>query len=373
MKKIRLDDPKLKYPGIHNIYPIMNETSMHSNIEPLNSEFSKQSEHILDTNYGRILNTSVGQPYGDSKSMGYYFRNEKFKIIDNLRVPFRKIPVFKFIDLAQVSSIIQQIEKENPDFEILLRGQTNIYKIKRSSDELKYLYGDSNCTEPSFQPSFLRSNFDEYFIKNLWHNQTSSMFNDVGIDLKNLISENDLKIYYNDVNKIKGHFHFTPIALGYAQHYGLPSIGLDLTKDLKVALWFASHKMNIQKNGLCELSKLDDFKKSTLFIFRSPKDTVFSHREIKPKKIINTRPDKQDAWFCHTGWGDSKNQLATNLCCAIRLDSDILNEFDDNYGASLFPNRTEDLVLNYFLDMKNRKENMNEVKRALNKIYYLSE
>lgn len=216
MEKIELDDPKLTYPGIHNIYPIMNETSIHSNVRHLKDEDSKQSEHILDTKYGRILKISIGQPYGNSKSMGYYLRNETFKVIDNLRVPFRKIPVFKFIDLAQIKNLILQIEKENPDFEILLRGQTGIYTIKRSSEELDYLYGDSNCIEPSFQPSFLRNNFDEYFIKNLWHNQTSSMFNDVGIDLKNLISENDLKIYlkiyYDDVNKIKGHFHFTPIA-----------------------------------------------------------------------------------------------------------------------------------------------------------------
>ena len=375
MKKIKLDDPKLIYPGIHNIYPIMNETSIHSNLKTSDSSLPKPSEHILDTNYGRILNTTAQQPYGDSKSMGYYYyyRNENIDIIDNLRVPFRKIPVFKFADLTQVKSIIQQIEKENSDFEILLRGQTSVYTIERTPTELNYLYGDSVCKEPSFQPSFLRSNFDEYFIKNLWHNQTSSMFSDVGIDLKNVISETDLKIYYDDVNKIKGHFHFTPMALGYAQHYGLPSIGLDLTKDLKVALWFASHKMKIEKSGLCDLSELNDFKESTLFIFRSPKDTVFSHKQIKPKKISNTRPDKQDAWFCHTGWGDSKNQLATNLCCAVRLDSSILNEFEDDYGSSLFPNREEDLVLNYFLDMKNRKENVNEVQRALNKIYHLAE
>ena len=205
----------------------------------------------------------------------------------------------------------------------------------------------------------------------LWHSQTALMLNDVGIDLKEVLNSEDYLEYRKDVFKIKNSPHFTPISLGFAQHYGLPSVGLDLTKDIKVAAWFATNKLIIDNDGLAETRQLEDFSESTIFIFRCPKDTVFSHKSIKPKFIENTRPDRQDAWFCHSGWGLSKNQLASYLVCAIRLNDRALTVSNSDYTNYLFPDRSEDLVLNYFMDIKTNSKTTGEVKRALNKIYLL--
>lgn len=370
MQLINITDSKLEYPGFYNIYPIQNEMSIHSGIIEL-AKKEDSTHFFIDDNYGRVLNENINCPYGNSKTINYYSHSAYHKIIDELRVPFRKIPVYSFEDYDSLSKLISQIERENPDYEILLRGQTSLYTIGRTSDENLFLFGDDKAKEPSFKPSFVRSDFNEFFIYGLWHSQTALMLNDVGIDLKKVLKSEDYLEYRKDVFKIKNSPHFTPISLGYAQHYGLPSVGLDLTKDIKVATWFATNKLIIDNDGLAETRQLEDFSESTIFIFRCPKDTVFSHKSIKPKFIENTRPDRQDAWFCHSGWGLSKNQLASYLVCAIRLNDQASNLSNSDYTNYLFPSRSVDLVLNYFMDIKENSKNTGEVKRALNKIYLL--
>lgn len=370
MQSINITDNKLEHPGFYNIYPIQNEISIHSGLNELTKKEGK-THHLIDDNYGRILNENIIYPYGNSKVINYYNLSSNHTIIDELRVPFRKIPIYKFEDYENLFKLISQIERENPDYEILLRGQTSLYTIERPADEKLFLFGDDKAKEPSFKPSFVRSDFNEFFIYGLWHSQTALMLNDVGIDLKIKLNGEDYLEYQKDVFKIKNSPHFTPISLGFAQHYGLPSVGLDLTKDLKVATWFATNKLIIDNEGLAKTRQLEDFSESTIFIFRCPKDTVFSHKSIKPKYIENTRPDRQDAWFCHSGWGLSKNQMASYLVCAIRLNDRVSNLSNSDYTNYLFPDRSEDLVLNYFMDIKENSKNTGEVKRALNKIYLL--
>jgi FRG domain len=371
MLDFELDDIRNKYPGFYNIYPIENEISIHSITK--DSLLNKGGKYFLDDYYGRIIESNSVSPYGDGRKSGYYLRHYPEKIIDTLRVPFRKIPIYELDGTRQIQELIETIAEENPSHSILLRGQTTFYPLDRKKSETAFLYGEDSVKEPSFQPSFLRSNFNETFIYSLWHSQTALLLDDVGVDLSKFLTAKQLRDYYDDVTKIKGSPHFTPIALGFAQHYGMPSIGLDLTKDLKVALWFAANRLDINNEGIASTYPISDFSDSTLYIFRCPDEAVFSHKQIKPKFINNTRPDRQDAWFSHVGWGLAKNQLASYLVCGVRLTSNILNLFEATYAKYLFPSRNEDLVLNTFLDIVENEKYIGEVRRALNKIYTLKE
>jgi hypothetical protein len=362
------DDFRNKYPGFYNIYAIESEISVHSLIRGVSTE---KSGRFLDDFYGRIIDLSYPTPYGDSSILDYYVQDYKDTVVDTMRVPFRKIPIFRIDEITEMEQLIIKIKSENKPYEVLLRGQAKSYPIDRSVEEKKMLYGLQEYFEPSFQPSFLRANFDEFFIYNLWHCQTALMLNDVGIDLEATLSPSDLQAYNQDVEQIKVSADFTPIALGIAQHYGLPSIGLDLTDNIKVAIWFATHELKIGDGGRTEVNPISDFNNSTVYIFRCPGDAVFSHRKIKPKFIDNTRPDRQDAWFSHVGWGFAKNQLASYLVCGIRLGPKALELFEDGYNNYLFPSRKEDLILNYFLDASQNSKYTGEVKRALRRIYAL--
>lgn len=369
MIEIDRNDIKIKYPGFYNIYPIQQEISLSSNI----GQFADTSAKLLlDDYYGRMINPNTSSVYGDSNLLDYYFSHYSKKCDEYLRVPFRKIPVFEFVNLEEIKAMIKMIEENNSGYEILLRGQCKQYTLQRSKQETKFLYGEETVIEPSFQPSFLRNNFNEYFIYNLWHSQLALMLNDVGIDLSEYLSKTQMQEYYSDVDNIKSSPHFTPIALGIAQHYGFPSIGLDLTKDINVATWFATNSLKINDDGNAKTEVIKNFDQSTIYIFRCPKDSVFSHKNIKPKFIENTRPDRQDAWFSHVGWGYSKNQLASYLVCAIRLKPEAADSLDKDLDEYLFPNRDKDLVLNYFLDAKSNPKYKGEVKEAFKKIYVLN-
>jgi FRG domain len=371
MLDFELNDLRNKYPGFYNIYPIENEISIHSVTK--DSFSNKEGKYFLDNYYGRIIKSNSVFPYGDGKKLGYYLPHYQEKIIDTLRVPFRKIPIYELDSTIQIQELIETVIKENTSYSILLRGQTKFYASDREKSETAFLYGDDFAKEPSFQPSFLRSNFNETFIYGLWHSQTALLLDDVGVDLSRFLTNKQIEEYREDITKIKGSPHFTPIALGFAQHYGMPSIGLDLTKDLKVALWFATNQLVIDKEGIAATYPISDFSESTLYIFRCPEDAVFSHQHIKPKFINDTRPDRQDAWFSHVGWGLAKNQLASYLVCGVRLTPNILSLFEPTYAKYLFPSRDEDLVLNTFLDIVENKKYIGEVRRALNKIYSLKE
>jgi len=305
--------------------------------------------------------------------LGYYFPHYKDKIVDTLRVPFRKIPIFELNDLSDIQQLIEKVVKENPTYSILLRGQVEYYPIERDMEEIAFLYGSVNAKEPSFLPSFLRSRFNETFIYSLWHSQTALLLQGVGVDLSKVLNNEQLNEYNYDRMKIMGSPDFTPISLGLAQHFGMPSVGLDLTKDLKVALWFATNVLNIDDNGFATTYPTKDFSSSTLYIFRCPNDAVFSHKKLKPKFIENTRPDRQDAWFSHVGWGHAKNQLASYLVCGVRLKPSILSLFESNYPKHLFPNRNEDLVLNSFIDIADNPKYKGEVRRALKRLYILKD
>jgi len=369
MLDLDLEDIKYIYPGIFNISPITNEVSIHSLKPPFYSY--PNNEFYLDEQYGRIINKNATVAYGDDKSMNYYDIRNPDKIVDTLRVPFRKIPIWELKSIEEINNLIKIIIEENKSHTILLRGQTKLYELTREEQDCRFLYGNSTVKEPSFQPSFLRSNFNETFIHSLWHCQTALLLNDIGVDISKILTDIQRKEFYEDLNKIILSPHFTSISLGFAQHYGLPSVGLDLTKDLKVALWFATNELIINERGEAIVSQLKDFSESTLYIFRCPDDSVFSYKELKPKFIENTRPDRQDAWFSHVGWGYAKNQLASYLVCGIRLNSEFLNLFEESYSEFLFPPREVDLVLNTFLDISACKKYKGEVRRALNKIYTL--
>ncbi|WP_199142034.1 FRG domain-containing protein [Pedobacter sp. ASV12] len=366
LKPISLNDDRLRYPGYFNIYPIIHEVSQYGRSSSL--QHKSFSDFLLDENYGRIINSE--HVYGSSATMPYHLRDFPERVIGHFRVPMRKIPIYKFNTLSEIKPFLDLLNTRYPDFEVLLRGQHKVYTIERSPEEKKMLFGEELVKEPSLLPSFSRLDFNEFFIYNLWHSYTAMMLDDIGIDLRTRLLDYQHRDYLKDVTKIKGHPHFTFIALGIAQHYGLPSVGLDLTKDIRVASWFASHHMDTEK-GITTIRAASDFSDSTIFIFKCPKDQVFAHKQIKPKFIEHSRPDRQDAWFCHTGWGCAKNQAAENLIAAIRLDESVLGEFDIGYHRFLFPDRDEDLMLNFFLDVKESGDLKGEAKRAFEKIYKL--
>jgi hypothetical protein len=363
-----------KYPSFYNVYPIFNE--IHPSASGGENKTEGTTSHFIDTYYGRIYDYMMGCSsgiYGKSSSMKNYVSLNNLTVVDELRVPFRKIPVYEVSSKDQIESAVNKIRNDNSGYEILLRGQTKLYLLDRPEQELEFLYGSTDVKEPSFLPSHLRHNYDEVFLQSMWHNQAAMMFNDIGYDYSKTLSKDKFELYQKDINYIRNTHLMTAFSLGIAQHYGMPSVGLDLSDDLEVASWFASNSMRISKEGTTATLKVDSstHETSMIYIFRCPKDAVFDYKSVKPKIFPAGRPDAQSAWFGHVGWGAASNQLGSYLACAFKLSKEFLDSLPHDIETTLFPKKIDDPILDFFVKMRGQDKYEGDAKKALQNVYYL--
>ena len=122
MINISKSDNKLKYSAIYNIDKQLNDLR---DMKKILFEKSSDSNLILDDYYGKLFtkavydnNTSL---YGNSAIMDYYVDFDgEYEIIDFLRVPYRKIPVFRVNSNDEAKQIIENIREKRDNFQVLL-------------------------------------------------------------------------------------------------------------------------------------------------------------------------------------------------------------------------------------------------------------
>jgi len=369
--KLSSDHDWVKYPAFYNAYSLNNEVRAGCSIT--GSVDSPYGDVYIDDYYGRIFDQHSHQfapKYGQSSKMKHYVSIPSLEIVDELRVPYRRIPIFQAANLGNIEMALTELQATNGGHKILLRGQTKTYLLDRDAAESGYFYGEEKVKEPSFLPSHLRKNFDPYFLKCMWQSHAAMLLNDVGYNIPGA-DEDD---YWRHMNVYRNSRLFIMFALGIGQHYGLPSVGLDLTDQLKVACWFATRSIRIATSGEAKVSlvQFDSEHSPTIFLFRCPEDAVFEYKNIKPDRLPEGRPDRQSAWFGHVGWGVASNQLGSYLMCGFRLTQNIAIQLEDSLARSLFPNPDEDLILGHFLHKKGLDKHEGEVRRALQGIYFLT-
>ena len=372
MINITKSDNKLKYSAIYNIDKQLNDLR---DMKKILFERSSDSNLILDDHYGKLFTKSVydnnNSLYGNSVTMDYYVDfDEEYEIIDFLRVPYRKVPVFKVNSNDEAKQIIENIIEKRDNYQVLLRGQVKQYSLpERTEEDLFKLYGDKNAIEPSFLSSFCREKLDEKFIRCLWNWQGRILLNDIYVELKNILPPEQFNEYIISKDQIEGTMYLSYFSLGMAQHYGLPSIGLDLTDNYETALSFASNNLIHEKNGNFISSKSNDFSQAMIYVFSCPKNVVFSYKSTKPSHFPLCRPDYQDAWFGYVGWGNARNDMAMYLDCCIKVTPELYDEIDPEYFNKLFPACDKDPILEIFNNLKNNKNYSEQVRNIFAKVY----
>lgn len=211
----------LQYPAFFNAYPIPNEVAG-AGADYESGTPESFGEVFLDDYYGRIFDKHsrfVGSKYGRSTKMQHYVKIPSLEIVDELRVPYRRIPVFLAKDKKTITAAIEELRLTNPSYQVLLRGQTKTYLVQRPTEESTHFYGEETVKEPSFLPSHLRNKFDPFFLKCMWQSQAAILLNDIGYDLG--------PAAYARLAEFRHSPLFLLFSLGIAQHYGMPSVGLD--------------------------------------------------------------------------------------------------------------------------------------------------
>ena len=194
------------------------------------SEFKLDGELILDDYYGELIRKEDyfnRYVYTDIKSRQLYIEPAK----QYFYLPHKRVPIYECDSIDEIERYIGLL-RCLPGERILYRGQTRTYSLNRDREETYALYGDLNGVEPSFLTSGCRKGFDNKELGAFWNYFGSVVANDL-ISVRSK-SRKELEAFVS-------HPRFDMFSYGIAQHYGLPSVGLDLTDSLDNALWFASN------------------------------------------------------------------------------------------------------------------------------------
>ena len=351
MQNINVKSEFFTYPNFFNISSRINFTAKFPHETLKNEEV-----FFLDDYYGEMIRTDDYI----NKFAYTYVRKHQLNLPPAKKyfyLPHKRVPIYECDSVKMMEQYIGMLNHAE-DEKILYRGQTRTYSLQRDDVESFNLYGDLNGVEPSFLTSGCRKGFDDKDLRAFWNYIGSFVAND-------LVSgqANSRKKLDDFVSNPK----FDMFSYGIAQHYGLPSVGLDLTDDLNNALWFASNNYSIT-NGKAEIKDLVDGDEPIVYIFKFPVRAVSQYQVTKPIFAGNvSRPDRQKAWFAHIGWGHAKNQAALFLEMALKVPP--LRKTTPEQTRYLFPSKEEDEILKIILNLKNKFDPSSKSYKILEGLY----
>jgi hypothetical protein len=109
--KLSTEHEWLKYPAFYNAYPLPNEVAAAGADYGQTTPVS-YGELYLDDYYGRIFNKGthfVASKYGRSSKMKHYVSIPSLEVVDEYRVPYRRIPVFATDSLGVMAQAIDEL------------------------------------------------------------------------------------------------------------------------------------------------------------------------------------------------------------------------------------------------------------------------
>jgi FRG domain len=305
---------------------------------------SRRTPLAIDSYYGRVFDFPLEENlgiYGITGAMPDL--PWALGLAHVLRSPYRKVPCYAAGSLADVQSALA-----NPVIgdgsNLLFRGQAREYRLDRSANAREVLYGDVDAVEPSLLATSTRFRqpleavlpawvlLVRTFLLELWSSQLGMP--EVAERVRPIIEE--------DAQRLMTGLDIHLYAIALAQHYGLPTMGLDVTEDLGVALFFALHRTERSGRNIRFIRKTADDPPSTLYVFAPDARYRMDHEQARPRTTGEGRPERQGAKFLITGWGHHRNAAARHLALAMYLDP------AGGYGQlpdvrHLFPARHEDL------------------------------
>jgi hypothetical protein len=271
-----------------------------------------------------------------------------------LRCKIYCAPVIEVESMLDMATHLASIPARG-DGKIVLRGQPSLYKLDRPSLVKRFLFGESCSEEPSLPTAAVRKKFDydslhfalQYFTQEqvLGRNATTKKRRD------DFYRRWRKKVVSPDCS-----MDYALMAL--AQHYGIPTDGLDVTTSLDVAVWFATNRFTASSSGVCNYSTMkqadwatDREKWPVVFVCQVVNNSLSMSlqdcKELDGFGLRALRPQRQRALFFHGGQGDHQNRLAEAVVCMFRLRP-------GNYATRskfdyLFPSPKEDPAYKHLL------------------------
>jgi FRG domain len=327
---------------------------------------------LLDTYYGQAFDYDLPDDlaiYGATPDLPPYPGEEN--CTDFMRVPYRRIPRFDIKDRAQLNASLTAIRRGRDGQGLLFRGQTSAYSQPRTAATRLALYGDAQAHEPALEASASRKNVRLESILPEWCAILRVFLGWIGATYQQQ-SDPVLPAFAERLHKLTSDFDLHLLAISLAQHYGLPSMGLDVTDDLDVALFFALHKLEKASvpRHLRPSRKAARSGLSVLYVFAPSERFQLNFRDYCPPGFPSGRPDRQRARFLHTGWGYSRNACARMLMAAFDLDP--AGDFGElPRPHHLFPGPDEDPFGGFIELVRSQWDLTDDLRKFLNELYWV--
>lgn len=276
---------------------------------------------------------------------------------DILRCKHYCVPVVEVSSVEEIQAHVANIPRRDLAHGVFFRGATCGYTLNRPEAVAKLLFGDSCSNEPSLPNTADRKRFD---------------YDDTHFALKFFLENYILgkgrwaKFDYHRWHELS----VSPLCeidyavMTLAQHYGIPSHGLDITTDLTTAIWFATNAF-IELNGHASYRLIEpsDWPASSndwpvvyacQQVTHSIKASLHDCAVLDEFGLMALRPVAQSGKFFLGGQLDHQNRLAETVICAFRLKPGIYPTAHSFH--TLFPSPSNDVAYRIMLDFANNRE-----------------
>lgn len=333
------------------------------NAERLLNEFSPFADHerLVCRPGRRFVDRFYGQVYDEILPDGQaiYGRSDAFppgpdaRLANHgfLRVPFRRVPRRVVASRAELERAVADVPLPGRAGALLFRGQTAEHLLGRNTESSVFLYGDPAAAEPSLVTSASRADQPLEDVLPEWALLIRLFLRD---QLES-IRARTARRRFEEIAGERARFSASPVfhmfAVALAQHYGLPTAGLDVTHRLDVALFFALMKYESLGAPYARYRPVDRRERLPVVYVLYPDERFQTcYDDHRPRDFPRGRPDAQGARFMPCSWGYSINNCARSIRLALYLDPD--GDFAPIPDAdALFPGVDEDSFARFLLSV----------------------
>lgn len=350
-----------------------------SGVSPLH----RKDDFIIDSHYQAIWNPVPLNVTGYYGSEGRNLPPGLSRYGDRpvARAKWSRMPKILIHDFQELTDIVDAVRESFPQKQIFFRGQGEHFRLNRSKLVNRLFYDDPEVDELSL-PTYAsrhKFEFDSFFAAFqlqiqgiLYARFDKNKFQELRPDWKfwgpvSPFTDHEINDMYERWFRLYYSYEWEMLVIGLAQHYGIPTHGLDITNDLNVTLWFALNKWyQYQKGdtGYCWYKPLERTPRNALeeypvlYILATDTDLKRDLDQVEYVDLPALRPMRQNAYLHYGGWGFHTNICAEDVVAAVFL-SEKFKSPELPSVEWLFPDVKEDLFYGELIELKRRANRSN--------------
>jgi hypothetical protein len=289
----------------------------------------------------------------------------RFPVRATARARYWDVPLFAVTTRADLHSLVDSVRAMAPNRPLLFRGQNDHFTVKRDPWVNRVLYGREDVDELSLTTTASRAgsfDFDAFLpwfqldLQGLLYvDVPQSAFGSIRKDPEGTLHYDDQAVAGRRQGWERAGFGWEVTAMAIAQHYGIPTYGLDLTSDLDVAVWMAQYATRFYDadgESRCWPTPVDRAKARPIVYAIS---SISGETDLRPHELpglTSLRQQRQGAHLHFGGWGFHTNLCAEEVLAGFFLESEIEMPHAVEW---MYPRPQEDALFGRLLELRTTK------------------